>query len=106
MPYTIPSSPPVREEVQKRSRWAELFAECREAPEEWRRMMEPLRKATAAQIASDIRNAHTRDLDKARLRGLLPTDRWDSAWGRDPSDPNPDHYYVWLKYTGPIKGKK
>lgn len=104
MAYTIPSSPPVREETQKRSRWAELFEECRKAHGDWRRMLEPLTKATAAQIASDIRNAHTRDLDKSRLKGLLPGDLWEAAWGKDPSDPNPAHYYVWLRYIGPKVG--
>lgn len=105
MPYTIPSSPPVRDEHQKRSRWAELFEECRAVPGEWRRMVEPLRKATASQIASDIRNAHNRDLDKARLRGLLETDRWESAWGNDPTDPDEEHFYVWLRFVGEQRRK-
>jgi hypothetical protein len=101
MPYTIASTPPVKDIAQKRSRWAELFDECRAVPGEWRRMVEPLRKATAAQIASDIRNSHNRDLDKSRMKGFEPTDRWESAWGLDPTDPDPTHYYVWLRYVGP-----
>jgi hypothetical protein len=99
--YTIESAPPARRETtQKRSRWQELFAEARQFPGQWRRMVEPLKKSTASQIASDIRNAHQRDLSKSRLRGLLPTDEWEAAWGNDASDPNPEHFYVWLKYTG------
>ena len=104
MSYTIASNPPVKDSSQRRSRWSDLFDECRAVPGEWRRMVEPLSKATAAQIASDIRNAHTRDSDKARLKGFLPTDRWESAWGADPSDGNPAHFYVWLRYVGPVKG--
>lgn len=100
MPYTIASKPPVKDTTQKRSRWTELFDECRSTPGEWRRMVEPLRKATAAQIASDIRNSHTRNLEKARLKGFLPGDKWESAWGNDPSDTDPEHYYVWLRYVG------
>jgi hypothetical protein len=60
-----------------------------------------MKRSTAAQVASDIRNAHTRDLAKSRLRGLLTTDRWEAAWGQVDSDPNPEHYYVWLKYLTP-----
>jgi hypothetical protein len=100
--YTIASTPPGAQGFQKRSRWAELFDECRAVPGEWRRIIAPLAKATAAQIASDIRNAHTRDLDKARLRGLLPTDRWEASWGNDPDDSDPEHFYVWLRYVGHI----
>jgi len=97
--YTVASKPPGRTPTtQKRSRWAALFAECRSFPGEWRRMIEPMKKSTASQVASDIRNAHTRDLRKSRIRGLLPTDRWEAAWGRDASDPNPNHFYVWLRY--------
>lgn len=106
--YTVASTPPARQAtIQKRSRWTELFSECRAYPGEWRRMIEPMKKSTASQVASDIRNAHTRDLRKSRIRGLLSTDRWEAAWGRDDSDTNPDHYYVWLRYVadeGPLAG--
>lgn len=102
MSYTLESIPPSRQEVvQKRSRWAELFAEAREHPGQWRRIVEPMKRTTAAQVASDIRNAHTRDLAKSRLRGLLPTDRWEAAWGRVEDDDHADHFYVWLKYLTP-----
>lgn len=102
--YTISSTPPARHEtIQKRSRWADLFAEARAFPGEWRRMIEPMKKSTASQCASDIRNAHTRDLSKSRVRGLLPTDRWEAAWGRVKSDKNPEHFYVWLRYIGPTE---
>ena len=104
-PYTIASAPPVKaERTQKRSRWVELFTEARKYPGEWRRMVEPMKKSTASQVASDIRNAHTRDLAKTRMRGLLPTDQWDAAWGNDASDPNTDNYYVWMRYMGPPVG--
>lgn len=102
MPYTIPSTPPVKELSQKRSRWTELFQECRDHPNEWRRLTEPMRRASAAQIASDIRNAHLRDFSKVRIRGFLPDDKWDAAWGTDPNDTDPTHFYVWLRYLGPL----
>jgi hypothetical protein len=98
--YTIASTPPTRAVRQKRSRWAELFAECRSEPGEWRRTVEWFSKTTAGQIASDIRSAHGRDLAKSRLRGLLETDRWEAVWGLDSTDPDPSHHYVWLRYVG------
>jgi len=105
MPYTIQSEPPVLPEVQRRSRWTDLFQECRSHPQEWRRILEPMAKATAAQVASDIRNAHRRDMAKARVRGLLPGDMWDAVWGVDPSG-RPDEYFIWIKYLGASSSRK
>lgn len=99
MSYTIQSEPPVLPEVQRRSRWADLFAECREHPGEWRRILEPMAKATAAQVASDIRNAYRRDLTKVRIRGLRNDDQWETVWGPDPGE-QADQYFIWLKYVG------
>ena len=104
MPYTVESIPPVVPEVQRRSRWVELFAECREHPNEWRRIIDPMAKATAAQIASDIRNAHRRDLAKSRVRGLQPEDRWETVWGNEP-DGDPVEFFIWLKYMGKRRGR-
>jgi hypothetical protein len=98
--YTVPCLPPVEPRTQRRSRWAELFEECRSAPGQWRKVREPLTKATAAQIASDLRNAHHRNRDKSRVKGLLSGDRWETAWGNDPTDSDPDHHYLWLRYVG------
>jgi hypothetical protein len=97
--FTVGSVPPHSQDKQRRSRWAQLFEECREHNGEWRRLIEPLRKTTAAQIASDIRNAHHRDLDKTRLRGFEPGDHWEAVWGHAPDDANPGNYYVWLRYV-------
>lgn len=100
MALTISSSPPSKQDAQKRSRWAELFEECREHQGEWRRIIEPLRKTTAAQIASDIRNSHSRDLTKSRLRGFEPGDHWEAVWGQEDDDADKDNYYIWLRYVG------
>lgn len=95
---TVAELPPDMQSSGRRSRWAELFEECRAHPDEWRRIREPLRKSTAAQIASDIRNAHHRNLEKSRLRGFQPGDHWEARWGTSPSDPDPENYYIWLKF--------
>jgi hypothetical protein len=99
MPYTIKSEPPTLPEAQRRSRWVELFDECRSHPGEWRRVVEPMAKATAAQVASDIRNAHRRDVTKTRVRGLDANDEWETVWGVDPSGRSTE-YFIWLKYVG------
>lgn len=103
MPYTIASAPPTPDSTHRRSRWADLFEECRNHPGEWRRMIEPMKRSTAAQIASDIRNSYRRDPDKSRLRGLLATDRWETTWGPDPSEDDPEKCFIWLRYIGPQK---
>lgn len=99
--YTIAEAPPSKVETQRRSRWADLFAECRANPGQWRRIREPLKRSTAAQIASDIRNVHRRAEMKTRLRGFQPTDRWEAVWSNGPDDPDKDNFYIWLRYVGP-----
>lgn len=98
--YTIPSEPPNRPARQRRSRWADLFEECRQAPGEWRKVIDPLSKSTASQLASDIRNAYTRDPAHSRVRGLKRSERWDTEWGEDVEANTPGRYYVWLRFDG------
>ena len=31
----------------------------------------------------------------------MPGDRWETRWDLDPSDDNPDHFYIWLRFDGP-----
>lgn len=75
--------------------WEELFDECRKYENEWRRTMIPMKKSTAMQLASDIRNAHRRDIAKSRLRGLNKNERWDAAWGEEEGQ-----YWIWLRFLG------
>jgi hypothetical protein len=97
---TIRSVPP-EESVrrQRRAFWAGVFAEGRECPGEWLRTAKWFARATASQVASDIRSAHLRDLAKMRVRGVLPGDRWETRWGNDPVDPASDHFYIWLCFV-------
>ena len=103
--WTIADTPPGMSSHQRRSRWEELFAECRNHAMEWRRIIEPMRRSTAAQVSSDLRSVHRRDPKKVRLRGLLPGDQWEAVWGSDPRDPDPEHFYVWLRYAGQSSGE-
>lgn len=59
-----------------------------------------MRKSTAAQIASDIRNIHRRDARKSRLRGFEAGDKFEAVWGNDPADDDTEHYYLWLRFDG------
>lgn len=98
--YTIAEAPPTKKIQVRRSRWTDLFDECRNNPGEWRRIREPLKRSTAAQIASDIRNVHRREIEKTRLRGFHQDDKWEAVWANSPNDPNPENFYIWLRYLG------
>lgn len=98
--YTLAEAPPAKQDTARRSRWADLFQECRDNPGQWRRIKEPLKRSTAAQIASDIRNVHRREAMKTRLRGFLPNDQWEAVWSNSPSDSNKDNFYIWLRFVG------
>jgi hypothetical protein len=97
---TVRSSPPDERLYQRRAYWAGVFAEGRECPGEWLRTEKWFARATAAQVASDVRNAHLRDLTKMRVRGVLPGDRWEAQWDNDPADADLGHFYVWLRFDG------
>jgi len=99
---TIRSTPPNTRKPQRRSYWPAVFAEARECPGEWVRTVKPFNRATAQQVASDLRNAHQRDLSKMRFSGVLPGDRWETRWENDPTDSEPERYYIWLRFDGAL----
>ncbi len=76
-----------------------VFEEARECPGEWVRTARWFHKATAQQLASDLRNAHRRS-SKTRVSGHRPGDLWETRWGNDPSDPDAGHFYIWLRFDG------
>lgn len=92
--YTVASSPPQRQR-ERFSMWESLFEECRQFEGEWRRAKTPMKKSTAAQLSSDIRNAYKRSNAKARLKGIRPDERWDAAWGEENGE-----FYIWIRYLG------
>ena len=96
---TVRSTPPNVRKPQRRSYWPAVFAEARECPGEWVRSEKWFNRATAAQIASDLRNAH-RCATKMRVSGYEAGDRWETRWDNDPTDSNPDHFYIWLRFDG------
>jgi hypothetical protein len=97
---TIKSTPPNLRKTQRRTYWPTVFAEARECPGEWLRTEKWFHRATAAQVASDLRNSHRRAPEKMRMSGCLPGDRWETRWQNDPVDPDLEHFYVWLRFDG------
>ncbi|CAB4590240.1 MAG: hypothetical protein F2534_19100 [Actinobacteria bacterium] len=95
--YSVRSEPPEKRQKPRFSQWSVLFDECRADPGEWRKAAVPLSKSTAMQFASDLRNAHKRAKTKARLKGLLPGERWDAQWGEVDGQ-----YFIWLCFLGRI----
>jgi hypothetical protein len=77
--------------------WQEVFEECRRDTGNWRRADAPMKRSTASQLASDIRNAHRRNAVKARLAGLRSDERWDAQWGEVDGE-----FYIWLRHLGPV----
>ncbi len=95
--YTIDAGPPPVRQQERFSMWEELFNECRKNQGQWRRTLKPMTKATASQLASDIRNAYKRDVAvKARLKGLKRHEIWDAAWG----EAEDGKIYMWIKFDG------
>jgi hypothetical protein len=97
---TIKSTPPTSRRRQRRSYWPTVFAEARECRGEWVRIERWFNRSTAAQVASDLRNAHHRSAKKMRFSGIEPGDMWQACWGADPTDTEPEHFYVWMCFEG------
>jgi hypothetical protein len=94
---TVRSSPPISEHTQKRSYWPGVFTEARECQGEWVRTVKTFGRATAQQLASDIRNAHQRDPKKFRIRGVEEGEIWDARWGRPSANADEDEFVVWIR---------
>lgn len=97
---TAPGSPPPTAKGRPRTIWPERFEEACKQPEQWFQVFQPLTKGTAAQIASDIRCAHRRDVHKMRMRGVRQGERWEAVHGPWAGDSNPTHFYVWIRFVG------
>jgi len=102
-PLTIESTPPITPEQQTRSRWPNIFNEARTNPGTWRMVNQPMTGNSAQQIASDIRRAAHRNPNKSRFGHQLANEHWEAIHGRDDNDPNPNHFYIWLRYIGPTE---
>lgn len=99
--HTMADTPPPITKEPRRSMWTELFNECRGFAGQWRRTTRSFSQKSAAQYSSDIRNAHRRDPASMRMRGLRQGEGWEAVWGPDPTQPDPERCYIWLRQTRP-----
>lgn len=95
--------PPSDNHWQRQSFWVLAFAEARQQPGKWYRIQRFYTSATAQQISSDIRSAHSRPLETLRVKGILPGEVWEAKWGTDEKCPH-GHYSIWVRFAGPTSG--
>jgi hypothetical protein len=96
--HVVPGDPPASAGWQRQSFWVLALREARQHGR-WVRIQRMYTASTAAQISSDIRSAHMRDLDTLRVRGILPGERWEARWGTDDKCP-PGNFAIWVRHLG------
>jgi hypothetical protein len=103
VPAAVESIPPKigRSGCSRRGTWPERLSMARVKPGVWFRMTEPLTKASASQMASDLRNSYRRRLESLRMSGVVVGERWEAEYGNDPTDADPTHFYVWFRLITP-----
>jgi hypothetical protein len=55
-------------------------------------MTEPLTKASASQMTSDLRKSYRRRLEYLRMSGVVVGERWEAEYGNDPTDSDETDY--------------
>ena len=102
-PVAVESTPPPtrKTECSNRRSWPARLSMARSKPTVWFRITDPLTKSSATQMASDLRNSHRRNLETLRTSGVITGERWEAESGRDPSDTDPTHFYVWFRLVSP-----
>ncbi|MDA2967660.1 MAG: hypothetical protein O3B91_09070 [Actinomycetota bacterium] len=82
----------------RRSFWVKTLQDARRR-KTWVRVNRLYTEKTAAQVASDLRAAHHRDVERLRVKGILPGDKWDTRWNSSPEGPE-GQYSIWIRYIG------
>jgi len=92
------STPPARPKRRPSTReiWPRRFADARRHRGEWVKVVTPMTRSTAAQLASDIRRIGLRDAKSIRVKGFLDGERWEAVFANDSADPNTEHFYIWI----------
>ena len=85
----------------RRSFWVKTLQDARRR-KTWVRVNRLYTEKTAAQVASDLRAAHHRDVKKLRVKGILPGDKWDTRWNSSPEGPE-GQYSIWIRFIGEDK---
>lgn len=81
----------------RRTMWPDRLDVGRANPGVWIRVTEPFSRTTAAQLASDLRNAHTRNPRTMRVRGIATGERWETVWGSLDDASDPDEFFIWFR---------
>jgi hypothetical protein len=87
-----------RQQANDRTRtsfWVRTFEHARQSGE-WVRVPRTYTHSTAVQIASDISNAHRREFDAHRVRGIRHGERWLTRWHSE-DDNDIGGHSVWLR---------
>lgn len=85
---------------QRRSSfWCRTFAAARLAGE-WTLVERNYSRSTAAQLASDINNAHRREEDYQRVRGIETGEVWQAKWDHAPKGDS-GRFAVWIRLQTP-----
>lgn len=75
--------------------WVRTF-ELARTTRQWVQVRRYYTQGTAAQLTSDICNAHNRPPDRVRMKGIRSGEVWEAYWGIAPNGPNGDHI-VWIR---------
>jgi hypothetical protein len=94
----VGASPPTMDSRRgRRTLWPERLNVGRANAGVWIRVTEPLSRSTASQLASDLRNSHTRNPRTMRVRGVLPCERWETVWGPLDDAAEPTEFFIWFR---------
>jgi hypothetical protein len=80
-------------------KWAEVLAEVRQFPGEWRRADTGLHRSTVVQCAADLRNAHARAANGGSTRWVEPGEVWDAYVTR--GDLGDSDCSIWIRLRQP-----
>lgn len=92
-------NPPASVPWKRRSFWVVALEEIRLNPRVWHRADRLYTRATAAQIASDLRSVHRRGAKNVRVKGVVDGEAWDARWELSPDGPD-NQFAIWVMYLG------
>ena len=92
-------NPPASVPWKRRSFWVVALEEIRLAPRVWHRVDRLYTRASAAQIASDLRSVIRRGAEHVRVKGVLDGEAWDARWEMSPDGPD-NQFAIWVMYLG------
>ncbi|MEY4174005.1 MAG: hypothetical protein RI900_1170 [Actinomycetota bacterium] len=89
----FPTQAPFRQ--RRSSFWCRTFETARQAGD-WTLVERTYSRSTAAQLASDINNAHRREEDYQRVRGIGVGEVWEARWDHA-AQSDTGRFRVWIR---------